>query len=147
MMRSWISIPDSLPWLPANEPYFLGSDDYERLVADLNSAGFDVRILKGTITGERELLEALGEALSFPDYYGGNWAAFIDCAGDIAEEAKIPVALIWPRAHELAKKSLHVFVRSAHFLLSEARDLGLSDRQFQLEVFFVGDGLGVGPSD
>ena len=148
MMTTWISVTEMLPWLATKEPYFVDSKAYERLVMDLDSSGFDVRILEGAITSERELLSTLGKTLRFPDYYGGNWDAFIDCVGDLAEEATVPVALIWPSAHALAMTSLHAFVRSVHLLLSEARDLGLSDRRFQFEVFFLGDGLrGRGDSD
>lgn len=31
-----------------------------------------------------DLLNALGEALSFPDYYGANWDAFEECLHDLS---------------------------------------------------------------
>ncbi len=136
----WISIESAVPWLPRAEPYFLSSVDQDRLVSDLRSSGFDVRILGGRVTSEPELHESLAEALSFPDYYGKNWDAFRDCLSDLPQGGQTSIALIWPDAHELANESLHSFVRSVHFMLSEADGLALRD-QFQLEFFFVGEGL------
>ncbi len=37
-----------------------------------------------TLAVKEQLLIALGEALSFPDYYGANWDALADCLMDMS---------------------------------------------------------------
>jgi hypothetical protein len=39
-------------------------------------------------TTKAEFLEAIGEALDFPDYYGKNFDALADCLGDV--EGAVP---------------------------------------------------------
>jgi RNAse (barnase) inhibitor barstar len=85
---------------------------------------------------ERGLLEALGKALRFPGYFGGNWDAFTDCMGDIANEG-VPLALLWIDADTFLSRDLHSFVRAVHALLSVARDLDTVEDGFQFEIFFV----------
>lgn len=40
----------------------------------------------GEITDKEDLLSAVGDALGFPDYVGGNWDAFEEAFRDMAEE-------------------------------------------------------------
>jgi RNAse (barnase) inhibitor barstar len=139
-MNKWIAVNEAVSWLSTSEPYFVSSADAARLRGDLLTAGFDVRQLDGRdVRDERTLLVQLGRALSFPDYYGQNWDAFIDCVGDLAEMASTPIALVWLKADGLLMVDPHAFVRSVHLLLMAARDIRLSDVGFQLEYFFVGD--------
>lgn len=139
-MGARILVAEALPWMASSIPYFLASADARRLDRDLTAAGFDVRHLDGrSVTDERSLVRALGTTLSFPDYYGGNWDAFIDCAGDLAESSGHPVAIIWSEADRLAQGDLHAFMRGVHLLLSAAESLALSETRFQLEVFLLGD--------
>ncbi|CCQ91482.1 conserved hypothetical protein [Nitrospina gracilis 3/211] len=35
------------------------------------------------ISKDRELLEFIAEAMKFPDYFGKNWSALIDCMSDM----------------------------------------------------------------
>ena len=42
-------------------------------------------ILDGRRLGDKaSLLAALGQALNFPDYYGGNWDALDECLADLS---------------------------------------------------------------
>ena len=45
--------------------------------------GRNVNVPSG-IESKRELLEILGNSLSFPGYYGVNWDAFLDCIRDLS---------------------------------------------------------------
>lgn len=140
MMSQRISVTEALPWIGSQIPYFVATEEGARLVDDLSTAGFDVRMLNGRrIHDERSLVRALGPAMSFPVYYGGNWDAFIDCVGDLAEVSDASVALVWTSADDLAKSDLHGFTRAIHLLLSTARNLALSEARFQFELFVVGD--------
>jgi RNAse (barnase) inhibitor barstar len=41
--------------------------------------------LDGRLLGDKaRLLAALGQALHFPDYYGGNWDALDECLADLS---------------------------------------------------------------
>lgn len=139
-MGRHVSVTEALPWVPGKVPFFVAGEDRSRLVDGLSAAGFVVREVDGAgLHDERSLVRALGPAMLFPEYYGGNWDAFIDCAGDLAEASEAPVALVWTSADELAQSDLHAFTRAIHLLLSTAQNLALSDARFQLEVFVVGD--------
>ncbi len=139
-MKGRVTITEALPWMRSRVPYFVPSVDQARLVADLTAAGFDVRELDGrAVRDERSLVQALGPALSFPDYYGGNWDAFVDCVGDLAETADASIALVWTAANQLARSDLHAFTRAIHLILSTAESLALSEVAFQLELIVVGD--------
>lgn len=139
-MSARVLVADALPWVASSVPYFLTPADAQRLDRDLTTAGFDVRQLDGrSVTDEGSLVWALGETLSFPEYYGGNWDAFIDCAGDLAEAGGAPVAIVWSESDRLAQADLHAFVRGVHLILSTAENLALSEARFQLELFLLGD--------
>jgi RNAse (barnase) inhibitor barstar len=113
-----------------------------RLREDLQAAGFSLAILEGReLHHEKDLLQSLGRTFRFPSYYGVNWDAFTDCAGDMAD-AGGHVALVWTAADVLLQRDLHGFVRAVHLLLGTAREISsLGDWQeaFQLELFLVGE--------
>lgn len=50
-----------------------------------------VRVDTSDLGGKREVLERMGEAFGFPDYYGANLDALADCLADLAE----PTTLEW----------------------------------------------------
>ena len=88
---------------------------------------------------EQSLVQSLGPALCFAEYYGSKWDAFIDCAGALAETAEVPVALVWTGAERLARAASMPFTRSIYLILSTAESLALSEARFQLELFLVGE--------
>jgi hypothetical protein len=46
--------------------------------------GFHVATVSGAVlASELELFDALASAFAFPDYFGGNWDALVDCLGDL----------------------------------------------------------------
>jgi RNAse (barnase) inhibitor barstar len=50
-----------------------------------------VRLDTADLTDKRDVLTRMGERFGFPDYYGRNLDALVDCLRDIAE----PVRLEW----------------------------------------------------
>ena len=136
-MGLWLSIHDCVPWVRRDKPYFVHAGEEARLRADLRSAEFSVFTMEGVgLSDEGSLLEGLGKALRFPGYFGANWDAFADCAGDMANQ-RGPVALIWTDADAYLSRDLHGFTRAVHELLSVTRDLGSAEDPFQFEIFLV----------
>jgi RNAse (barnase) inhibitor barstar len=56
-------------------------------------AAFHARVLAG-ITTKAGLLNALDEALRFPDYFGDNWDALAECINDLSWLPDGDVALV-----------------------------------------------------
>jgi hypothetical protein len=43
-----------------------------------------VRVRGARLTGKSKMLEAMAEALAFPDYFGANWDALEECLTDLS---------------------------------------------------------------
>lgn len=43
-----------------------------------------VAVVPESVSSKQELFEALAKALSFPEYFGENWDALIDCLSDLS---------------------------------------------------------------
>lgn len=140
MPRHWIAVREVIPWLPL-PPSFVAPGDLPRLRSELRAARFKVfEADADRCTDEQSLLVALGDALPFPDYYGGNWAALDDCVGDLLREGAGAMAVIVLGLETLLRADVHAFVRSVHLLsdvVSDVERVGTGD--FQFEVFYVGD--------
>lgn len=70
------------------------------LSADTDPAAFasDHRAVLVTGTADRpHTLDAFADALDFPDYFGRNLDALLDCLRDLAP----PPSLVWANAYEL----------------------------------------------
>jgi len=67
--------------------HFVTADDVTpQLRTSLESAGIAVFDLDGErVRSKEDLLRAVAEALRFPDYFGMNWDALIDCLRDLAD--------------------------------------------------------------
>ncbi|MFD6468134.1 barstar family protein [Streptomyces goshikiensis] len=76
-------------------PFFVAPGAADGIAAKLAGAGFDVkRVDVSRAVSEDGLLEVLGEVLEFPDYYGVNWDAYLDCYADFVVSDSPPVALV-----------------------------------------------------
>lgn len=40
--------------------------------------------MRESVSSKQELFEALARSLSFPEYFGANWDALIDCLSDLS---------------------------------------------------------------
>ncbi len=70
--------------------------------------GRTVLIVDGA--GDRQLtLEAFGRDLGFPDYYGANYDALVDCLRDLADPQSRPITVIWDRAGTLRDRDRQAF--------------------------------------
>lgn len=59
------------------------ADDAEHIASDERIHVW--RITLSGITSKMQLLDAIGKALSFPDYYGQNWDSLEECLRDFDE--------------------------------------------------------------
>lgn len=139
-MSPSIPVREVVPWV-LSVPYFVASDHASRLRSELRGAGFKVFDAEAAdCADEKCLLEAVGNAMPFPDYFGRNWDAFDDCLGDLQREDFGPTALVINGADRMFRSSPHDFARSVHFLQTAVEQIDLSRAGgFQFEVFFVGD--------
>lgn len=134
----WVPARRLLPWLPQS-PYLVDHRETERLRSEARSVGFEIGYADlSEVKSERELLQALGAALGFPDYYHPNWDAFDDCVGDLSRASAAPIALLAEHADHLLTADVHAFVRSVHLLASVVETLEQGGGAFRLEVFFLG---------
>ncbi len=72
--------------------HFAAADDVTLAARQrLEAAGLALFDLRGDAArSDRELLQRLGEAMDFPDYYGGNWDAAEECLRDLDEWRPAP---------------------------------------------------------
>ena len=86
-------------------------------------------VLDGRQLGDKaSLLAALGQALHFPDYYGGNWDALDECLADLSwHEGPLQVAITHAESFptELRDTLIDIF-------LDAARQWADSNRGFAL---------------
>ena len=75
----------------------------------------------------RQFLIEVGAALGFPGYYGRNWNAFYECFGDLLEITDGGMGHEFCDRPGRPERALHLVVRNAQDLLSDAepRDLGV----------------------
>ncbi len=63
-----------------------------------------------------EFLKAIGLALSFPDHYGQNWDALVDCLREVAQQPDAGLVLLWDGWSTLAAEDLASFTTAASVL-------------------------------
>lgn len=80
------------------------ADDDEvtpQLRTSLESAGVAAFDLSGeSIRSKDDLLRAIAEAMRFPDYFGMNWDAVIDCLRDLADRTPAEGHVLFVHAAE-----------------------------------------------
>ncbi|WP_406319680.1 barstar family protein [Streptosporangium sp. NBC_01639] len=144
MSVEWVDVNKLIPGLPL-PPYLIQKETAAEVVAALTRSGFVVGELDGhVINSQRDLLEKIGKVLEFPDYYGCNWDALTDCAGDLPRQGKPKVALVWHDSDLLLRRSVHDFVRSMTLMYDIAKSTSTLppdavDPDLQMEVFFSGE--------
>jgi Barstar (barnase inhibitor) len=104
---------------------------------ELSRLGLDLAALDGAvITDKATLLAALGRALAFPAYYGGNWDAAEECLADLAERPSQGCALLIERAGDLWQRLPGEMGMLVSVWLGVARRLGQRDTRLAL-VFLL----------
>jgi len=58
-----------------------------------------------------EVLDAIGEALEFPPYYGGNLDALFDCLADLSWLPEGEHVLVWSHHQSLAEEDWQAYQR------------------------------------
>lgn len=71
-----------------------------------------------THQSKTELLEAIAEAMEFPDHFGHNFDALVDCLRDLDEE----VVLLWDGWGTMARADRRSFDVAVDILTERARD-------------------------
>lgn len=70
----------------------------------------------GPITSAEALFSKLAQALQFPDYFGHNWDALVDCLGDVEDDVVLLIydaAVLWREAPEVATELVDVWLAAA----------------------------------
>ncbi|GAA0382870.1 hypothetical protein GCM10009530_37060 [Microbispora corallina] len=144
MSVEWVDVEELIAGLPS-PPYLVPKRTTAGMVAALAKAGFVLCELDGRlISSQEDLLEEVGKALEFPDYYGRNWDAFNDCVRDLPEWGKPKVAVVWHDSDLLLRRNVHDFVRSVtlmHRIAESASAIPFEsgDPHLQLEIFYSGE--------
>jgi RNAse (barnase) inhibitor barstar len=64
--------------------HFIPAHDIEKIYSELTNTQMKIfRVSLEKITGEKDLLSCIGNAMEFPNYYGMNWDAFEECLRDM----------------------------------------------------------------
>ncbi|MGH3934972.1 MAG: barstar family protein [Pseudonocardiaceae bacterium] len=74
--------------------------DAARAVAQAQERGALVHLV-GPVTSKADALEAIGAALSFPDWYGRNLDALYDCLTDLSWQPDGEHVLVWAGHRQL----------------------------------------------
>lgn len=93
--------------------------------------GADVTIDDST-KGKEQLLKALAIGLAFPDYFGENWDALIDCLGNLSWLIKPEVIIDHPAVPDLPEPELKLYLES----LIDALARRTSDGRPRVRVLF-----------
>jgi RNAse (barnase) inhibitor barstar len=93
--------------------HFATREDASALRAEADAESF--REIRGWAS-EADLFGALASALQFPDYFGHNWDAVVDCLREVDGDVILLVhdaAGMWRDAPELASMLVDVWLNAA----------------------------------
>jgi hypothetical protein len=89
-------------------------------------------VLNERIENRKQLFDAIANGLEFPDYFGKNWDAFIDCLSDLSWLDRDEAVLQHTGLPSLGEKDLKLYLES---LVDAASRRSASDRP-RLRVVF-----------
>lgn len=109
--------------------YHMPLDGEEPLVMAAEQNGFNVfRIDLAAANNKHALLELIGKAMAFPEWFGHNWDALLDCLADLGwrpAEGHLVILEHCDRIHGMAEgdfvQALQIFAAAAN----EWRDQGI----------------------
>ncbi|MEU0391894.1 barstar family protein [Streptomyces sp. NPDC006208] len=100
-------------------PYLISRDEYLRIRDEFNDVGVTfLEVDASDVTTEDDLLVLLGKAYKFPEYYGENWDAFLDCYADVVEADESPLVLAIHGLSNFCESDFRAFLRSLYELES-----------------------------
>jgi RNAse (barnase) inhibitor barstar len=139
-----------LPGLRGHRVHVVPATDEAKVRAALTGAGFEIVTVAGTaITNVSTFFEEMARAFRFPDYFGHNWAALMDCLRDLRDRENTRIALLWVNADASLDTDLQTFLDACQVLHDVASELSEDDEfgeAHQLEVFLLGAGSGFAAS-
>jgi hypothetical protein len=74
-------------------------------------------VVDASIVGKQSLLTAYAEALEFPDYFGENWDAFIDCLSDLTWTTAEEIVIFHRQLPGLEANDLSIYLSCLHDVL------------------------------
>jgi RNAse (barnase) inhibitor barstar len=141
---SFFDLQRVLPGLRGHRVHVVPAADEAKVRAALTEAGFEIVTVAGAaITNVGALFEEMARAFRFPDYFGHNWAALMDCLRDLRQRENTRIALLWVNADTSLDTDLQTFLDACQVLDDVASELREDDefgKAHQLVVFLLGAG-------
>ena len=117
-----MNYPDILSRVEHAGVYHMPMDGEEALVAAAAQNAYHVfRIDLAKVRNKEGLLAAIGDAMAFPEWYGHNWDALLDCLADLGwrpAEGYVVILEHCDRIHGMAEadfvQTLQVFENAAN---------------------------------
>ncbi|WP_418961067.1 barstar family protein [Streptomyces tritici] len=107
-------------------PYLVSEEEHRRIREAFAESGVTfLQADASAVTTEHEFLVLLGEVHAFPEYYGENWAAFLDCYADVFEADDAPLVLTVRGLDRLRDTDFRAFLRCVHELESATESVPL----------------------
>ncbi|GAA1370485.1 barstar family protein [Streptomyces beijiangensis] len=107
-------------------PFLIQREEYLRIRSEFE--GPDVTLLEidaSNVTTEEDFLILLGKVYGFPEYYGENWDAFLDCYADVVEADDSPVVMALCGLSNFCESNFRTFIRSVYELESITESISL----------------------
>jgi len=145
-----VDLRSLVPGIRGHRLHVVPAAEEAKVRAALTAAGFEIVTVAGTaITNVSTLFAEMARAFPFPDYFGHNWAALMDCLRDLRDRENTRIALLWVDADASLDADLQTLLDACDLLENVASELAEDDEigdAHQLEVFLLGAGSGFGPS-
>ncbi|WP_329405951.1 barstar family protein [Streptomyces sp. NBC_00704] len=107
-------------------PFLIKEEEYRRIRGEFGGAGVDLLEVDATnVVTEHKFLVLLGKIYKFPEYYGENWDAFLDCYADVVEADETPLILAIFGLSNFCESNFREFLRSLYELESITESISL----------------------